>query len=178
MFIPSSNAARAAALGVITALSLTACGGADTLALGEAAEVDFFDTGGTEAVGSGTVTVTDVREGSSAELEEGGFSLDPEEKSATVYYVDVAFENKGDAPVKPHSPDGEDPDGNTISALTVIDLGGPAFETCAGIPEEVPAGETAEGCAILLVPEGWELDKISFFPGGSDSDFIYWETGL
>ncbi|HYG92160.1 MAG TPA: hypothetical protein VD859_01125 [Nocardioides sp.] len=172
---------RQAALGTSLALAatlfLSACGGEDALALGDAADVDYFEAGGTEKVGSGSVTVTDVREGSSAELEDGGFTLDADEKSAAVYYVDVTFENEADAAVTPGRPSGEDPDGNLISALTVIDLGGKPFETCAGVPDEIPAGETAEGCSIILVPEGWELDKISYFPGG-DADFIYWETGL
>jgi len=172
---------RIVALATLTAADaagLAGCGGgSDDLALGTAADIDYYPVDGSSTSdGSGAVTVTDVREGSSAELEEHGFSLDPDEKASQVYYVDVTFENDSDDVVAPRSPGGEDPDENLISALTVIDLGGPAFETCAGIPDEIPAGATVEACSILLVPDGVELDRISYFPGGTD-DFVYWETG-
>lgn len=172
---------RIVALIAVTAAAagLAGCGGgSDDLALGTAVDVDYYPVdGGSTPAGSGTVAVTDVREGSSAELEEHGFSLDPDEKASQVYYVDVTFENKSDGAVAPRSLGGEDPDENLISALTVIDLGGPAFETCAGVPDEILARTRVEACSILLVPEGVELDRISYFPGGSD-DFVYWETGL
>ena len=168
------------AMSAAVAAVLAGCGGGDSdaLALGTAVDIDYYPVDGSSTSdGSGAVTVTDVREGSTAELEDHGFSLDPDEKAAQVYYVDVTFENESDGPVAPRSPSGEDPDENLISALTVIDLGGPAFETCPGVPDEVPAGATVEACSILLVPDGVELDRISYFPGGTD-DFVYWETGL
>lgn len=149
---------------LLSVAGLAGCGGSEELTLGTAADVDF-----------GTVTVTDVREGSSDELESAGFSLDPEEKAASVYYVDVTFANTGDAAVAPGRPSGEDPDENLISALTVIDLGGPPFTLCPAIPEEIPAGEEVEACTILLVPAGVELDRITYLPPGGD-EFVYWET--
>jgi hypothetical protein len=172
--------ARSAAVAAGLAACLAACGGdvSDALALGTAADIDYYPVdGSSRSDGSGAVTVTDVRKGSTAELEEHGYSLDPDEKSSEVYYVDVTFENDSDGAVAPRGPSGEDTDENLISALTVIDLGGPAFETCAGVPDEIPAGTTVEACSILLVPEGVQLDRISYFPGGT-ADFVYWETGL
>ena len=168
------------ALVIATVASLAAvlggCSGDDVHALGEAIEIDYYDSGGVDAVGSGTVEVVDVREGTTTELEEAGFSLDPHEKAAAAYYVDVAFENAGDAAVAPHAPGGEDPDGNLIHALTIIDLGGgQPFEQCVGVPEEVAPGETTAGCTIVLVPEGVEMERIFYHAGGSDG-FIYWET--
>ncbi len=158
------------------AVVLSGCSGSDNHALGDSVEVDFYDDTATETVGSGTVAVTDVRESSTDELVDAGFSLDPDEEAATAFYVDVTFENSGDETVTPHSPGGEDQDENLISALVIIDLGGGTeFAPCPGVPEEVAAGETAEGCAIILVPEDRELERISYHPGGSD-DFIYWET--
>lgn len=175
---PAGRTAALLAVAAGLAATLAACG-SDALALGDSADIDFYPLdGGSEANGSGTVTVTDVREGSVAELEEGGFSIDADQQDSTPYYVDVTFENDGDAPVEPRSPGGEDPDENLISALAVIDLGGPAYEPCPGIPEKVAPGETAEGCAIVLVPDGIELERISYFTGGTDDDFIYWEAGL
>jgi len=158
------------------AAALGGCSGDDVNPLGEAVEIDYYDSGGVDAVGSGTVEVVDVREGSTTELEEAGFSLDPDEKAAAAYYVDVTFENAGDAAVAPHDPGGEDPDGNLIHALTIIDLGGgEPFEPCAGVPDEIAPGETVTACTIVLVPEGSEMERIYYHPGGSDG-FIYWET--
>lgn len=171
---PRSGTGVLAAL-VLATVTLTGCSGEDEHALGEAVEIDYYATGGTERSGSGTVEVTDVREGSTSELEDAGFTLDPEEKSTSAFYVDVSFENTGDSPVVPHSPGGEDPDGNLIQALTIIDLGGDPFEPCPGVPDEVPAGETADGCTIILVPDDTEMERIYYHPGGSE-DFIYWKT--
>ena len=160
---------------LLSVTTLGACSGDGDHALGEAVEIDYYDGATAKAVGSGTVEVTAVRDGSTTELEDAGFSLDPDEKAATAYYVDATFENGGDATVTPRSPGAEDPDGNLISALTVIDLGGEPFEPCPGVPETVDPGQSAEGCSIILVPEGREMEKISYHPGGSD-DFIYWKT--
>jgi hypothetical protein len=164
------------AVALAAGATLAACSGSDDHDLGASVEVDFYPSdGGTEPDGSGTVTVTDVRKGATSDLVDAGFSLDPEEEAATAYYVDVTFENTGDTAVTPHDPGGEDPEGNLIHALTIIDLGGPPFERCAGVPEEVPPGEEAEGCTIVLVPEGVEMERIYYHPGGSE-DFVYWKT--
>lgn len=158
------------------ALTLTGCSDGAEHALGDSVEVDFYAGADAEPAGSGTVAVTDVRDGSTDELEAAGFSLDPDEKAAAAIYVDVTFANNSDSAVTLHSPGVEDPDGNLISALTVIDLGGGTeFASCPGVPEEVGAGEEAAGCAIVLVPAGREVERVYYHPGGS-SDFIYWET--
>lgn len=166
----------ALALGTVVSLAvLGGCSGDDVHALGESVAVDFYSSDSTESVGKGRVEVVDVHEGSTAELEEAGFSFDPEEKAAAAFYVDVSFENESDAAVVPHDPGGEDPDGNLIHALTIIDLGGgQPFDPCPGLPEEVAPGETAAGCTIILVPDGVEMERIYYHPGGAD-DFIYWE---
>jgi hypothetical protein len=158
------------------AVVLSGCSGSDNHALGDSVEIDFYADAGTEPAGSGTIAVTDVRESSTDELVDAGFSLDPDEAAATAYYVDVTFENSSDGAVTPHSPGAEDPDGNLISALTIIDIGdGPDFAPCPGVPDEIAAGQEAEGCAIILVPEGREIERISYHPGGS-ADFVYWDT--
>lgn len=158
--------------------TLAACGGPDEMKLGEAADISFYPTdGGTTPEGKGTVTITDVREGSTDELKAGGFDLDPGEEDYDVYYVDVTFENDSDSEVTLREPGAEDGDDNLINSLTVLDFGGPAFDTCPGVPQKLAAGESVDGCAILLVPPGTDLARISYFPGGTD-DFLYWETGL
>ena len=157
--------------------ALAACGGPDEMKLGEEADIGFYSDGGTTAAGEGTIAVTDVREGSAEEMKAGGFDLDPDEESASIYYVDVTFENQGDSEVTLRSPSGEDGDDNLISSLAVIDLGGPPYDKCPGVPEKLAAGESVDGCSILLVPAGSELARISYFPGGTE-DFLYWETGL
>jgi hypothetical protein len=34
-----------------------------------------------------------------------------------------------------------------------------------------------DGCAIVLVPDGVELERISYLSDVSE-DFVYWESGL
>jgi hypothetical protein len=171
---------RTAAAAAVLALTGTLAGcGEDAMALGEAADIDFYPIdGGSDPQGSGTIRVTDVREGVIDELTDGGFQLDPEELARTPLYVDVTFENTGDGEVDLRDPGAEDADGNIITSLTILDLGdAPPFEPCPAIPKTLAPGETAEGCAIVLVPDGVEIEKIYFLPGG-DEDFIYWESGL
>ena len=173
----SGSLRSAVAVAIVLAGAATLAGCSNDHALGESVEVEFHD-GKSQAVGPGTVTVLDVREGSTAALEDAGYKLDEEQRAATAFFVDVAFTNDGDAPVAPGSPGGEDPDGNLIHALTVIEFGDSVdpFQSCPGIPEEVPAGEKVEGCSILLVPEDTEMERIYFHPGGSE-EFVYWTTG-
>lgn len=151
----------------------------EPLPLGTAAEIDFYGTDGSdEAQGSGTVTITAVRQGAITDLTSAGYTLDPEEEATTPYYVDVAFQNDGDSPVDLRKPSGQDQDGNLITSLTLINLGdGPAFEPCPDVPDTLAAGEAGAGCAIILVPDGRELTQISYLPGGT-AGFIYWDSGL
>ncbi len=162
--------------GLLTlAALLVGCSGTDEHALGDSVEVAFYDGAGTEPVGEGTVAVTEVRDGSTAELESAGYDLEPGERSATAYYVEVTYENAGDRSVAPRPVGGEDPDGGLIHALVLLDLGGGPFEPCPGLPEEVAPGEKGRGCTIILVPEGTELARIYYHPG-ADDDFVYWEA--
>jgi hypothetical protein len=137
--------------------------------LGEAVEIDF------QPAGNGTVTVTDVVEASTDELVAAGFQLDPDEQAATAYYVEVGFDNTGDVEISPQDVGGEDPDGSLIRALTIIDLGAGPFAPCPGVPERVAAGEQAEGCTVILVPEGREMERVYYHPGGAE-DFVYWRA--
>jgi hypothetical protein len=142
--------------------------------VGDSVEIDFYPSGGSEPNGSGTVEVTEIRAGTTDQLVESGLSLDPEELASSVYYVDVTFENEGDETVLLHDVGGEDPDGNLIHSLLVLDFGGEPFAPCPGVPEELAAGEQTDACTIILVPDGTEIEKIYYHPG-ADDDFIYWK---
>ena len=172
---PERQAAALSLALLLSAAALSGCSGEDDHPLGETVEVEFHDDQSNPA-GSGTVTVTAVRKGSTTELEDAGFTLDANQMSAAAYFVDAVFKSTGDGTLTPNSPGGEDPDGKLIPALTVIDLehGADRFEPCPGIPEEVAAGQEVEGCSIVLVPEGTEMARIYFHPGGSE-DFVYWK---
>lgn len=186
----STPRAAVAALALLT-VALAGCGddgdggggggGGDTDAapLGTSVEIDFYAIDGTDNVqGPGTVTITDVREGATKDLTDAGFTLDPDEAAATPFYVDIAFQSKADAPVDLRSPSGRDQDGNLINSLTLISLSdGPAFAPCPDLPDTLAAGEAAKGCAIILVPEGAELEQVSYLPGAG-AEFLYWESGL
>jgi len=170
-------------------LGLAGCGGGDggggggsALALGEEAVVEHTQIGGGGDAPRTTlaITVLAVRKGTQQELEQGGFVLDPEEKSATPYYVDVRYENQGaEAISRQLGVSLEDQDGNLISATTIISLGGPPFEQCPKTAEgELAPGESYESCTLFLVPEGSEPSKVSFLPYDpeSETEFVYWDV--
>ncbi len=171
---PSPPRLMALAL-VVQAAVLTGCSGEDDNELGKSVEIDFYDAQA-EAAGSGTIAVTAVREGATSDLEDAGYTLDPDEKESAAYYVDVEFVNDSDATVLLHEPGAEDPDENLLSALILMDFGGGTeFEPCPPLPTELAAGESVEGCAIILVPDGRELERIYYHPGGA-ADFSYWKS--
>lgn len=171
-------------VGAALALGLAACGGGggggSNLALGTETVVEHtFSVGTTATSGTVGITVLKVRKGSQQDLTDGGLKLDPEEKTTTPYYVDVRYENKGTKPFKRDLVIGlDDNDGNSISGTTIISFGGPPFEKCPPDREEseLPPGEGYEDCALFLVPEGKEPDRIQFIPYNpeQETDFIYW----
>lgn len=161
---------------LILALALTACrdAGRD---LGDEAEVSFYSKDESASQSSGTVAVTDVRKGEIGDLTEAGFVLDPEEESATPYYIDVEFTNDGHEAADLHDPGAEDEDGNPIPSLTLVELANaPVFDPCPTLPDSVEPGGSATGCAIVLVPQGREIERIYYFPG-ADDEFLYWRVG-
>ena len=121
---------------MLAALAVAGCGGggggSSSLALGEEAVVQHADTGDADATPTTLgVTVLAVRQGTQQELEDGGFTLDPDEQELTPYYVDASFENQGTQTIDRRLRPGlEDGDGNLINATTIISLGGPPFEKC------------------------------------------------
>jgi hypothetical protein len=159
--------------------SVAACGGgssgSDAEPLGTPVSVGYYPHSGVDMTGSLKVTVTGVRAGTAAELAAGGFSLDDDQKDMTPYYVDVTYQNTGSTLVQnPPSPDGQDKDGTDYSALVVIGDAS-AYHPCPGTPEKLAPKQTAKGCAIVMVPDGGSLARISYFPGGTES-FRYWKA--
>lgn len=169
-----------APLAVLAGVTLTACDEASdaALALGDSATTDFYSLDAGQRQGEGTVAVTDVRKGSIDDLTAGGFELDDAQSATTPYYVDVTYTNDGEARVDLREPSAVDADGEFLPSLTVIEsAGAPVFEPCPRIPQFLAAGRTAEGCAIVLVPTGVDLDRISYLPDASE-DFLYWDADL
>jgi hypothetical protein len=162
---------------LLAVTSVTACGSSqpDAAPLGTSVAVGYHPDSGVDTTGSLEVTVTAVRAGTAAELAAGGFSLDEDQQDMTPYYVDVTYHNTGTTVVKnPPSPDGEGKDGTDYISLVVI---GDAsdYHRCPGTPETVAPKQTADGCAIVMVPDGGSLARVRYFPGGTE-DFRYWKA--
>lgn len=157
-------------------LLLGACGSApEGHELGTAVDTEFVDQLSGESQGTGTVAVTHVRRGSADELA-SAFDLDPDEKAMTPYYVDVEFTNAGAGPVDLHAPSGVDGDDRPLSPLVVVEVGdAPAYEPCPALPATLGPGGSASGCAIVLVPEGVDLERISYL-GGAGQGTVYWSA--
>ena len=169
------------------AVALTACGGdggeSANHPLGHEAVVKHTTIGADGKPAAATtlaITVLDVRKGTQQELQQGGFTLDPDEKRATPYYVDARFENQGGAAVKRDLGVAlEDQDGNRISSTIVIDLGGKPFAKCRNAKDgELAPGESYESCILFLVPEGKKPKRVSFLPYDPEkpTEFVYWDV--
>lgn len=179
---PTRSVHLRGALGLgLLSMTLTACGGGatDAHALGTEVETTFYSLLEGEEQGPGTVAVTDVREGDFADLESAGFRIDDVDPDATTpYYVDVTYANTGDVPVDLRDPSGIDEHDDLIASLTVLELGeAPVFEECPTAPDTLEPGGTAEACAIVLVPHGAHLERISYLPDTSE-EFVYWDADV
>lgn len=164
---------------VVGTALLTGCGDSsepDASPLGTTAAVGYYPDSGVDRAGTLDVTVTAVRPGTQAQLEAGGISLDDDGADMTPYYVDVTYHNTGDTEVRnPPDVEGEGKDGTSYPALVVIGDTS-AFDTCPGTPRSIAPRTTATGCSIVMVPDGGTLERIQYFPGGTE-DFHYWKAG-
>ena len=172
---------RHIARGAVLALALAGCGGggATTHPLGEEVAVEHTQISGSPQPKTTLgITVLEVRKGTQAELAAGGFTLDPDEKEMTPYYVDVRYRNQGSQAIERNLDVGlEDEDDNLITATTIISLGGPPFAKCPQVNEgKLAPGQSYESCTLFLVPEGREPSKVSFLPHdpGQATEFVYW----
>lgn len=170
-----------AALVAIAALA-TGCGGESiaALELGQKAEVQHADTEADAVATTLGVTVLDVREGTMADLEAGGYEVDEEDLGKTPVYVDVRYENEGDETISREMRTSlEDQDGDLIPAVTIFNFGGQPFETCTDNTEgELAPGKSFESCVLYFVAEGREPTRVSFLPTvpGEETDWVYWQV--
>lgn len=182
----SRSSAIAAAM-TTAALVAAGCGGggggdSSSLALGEQASVQHAKPGAAEGtpVTILGVTVLAVRAGTQEELEEGGFSLDPEEKELKPYYVDVRYENQGDNAIERQmSVSLRDEDDNLINPTVIISLGGPPFENCpTNRGGDLEPGDSYESCSLFLVDPDREPRRVTFLPSvpGIETDWVYWDA--
>jgi hypothetical protein len=164
---------------VLASVALSGCNStAKARPLGEQVNTRFYSlVEGTEQ-GPGTVTVTGVRVGDVADLDAGGFELEPDQRRTMPHYVDITFTNTGNVPVDLRDPSGVDQDGELVTSLRVLELGrSSTFEPCPLLPDTLRPGRSVDGCAIVLVPYGVELQRISYLPDVGE-DFVYWQSGL
>ncbi len=162
----------------LAALALSACAsaqGTTAHSMGDEVDTTFYSLVQGDKQGPGTVSVIGVRPGEVAELVDGGFDVDVDAATTSVLYVDVRFTNAGDVPVDLREPSGVDADGNLVPSLTVIDLGVPTFDLCPALPDTLEPGAAIQGCSIVLVPDGVEVEQISYLADVSE-DFVYWEV--
>jgi hypothetical protein len=165
--------------------ALPACGGGgggggDAHSLGEEAAVGYSQTDPAARTTLG-VTVLAVRKGTQQQLTDGGYEVDEDARDTTPYYVDVRYENQGQATVKRNLPISlEDSDGNLIGSTLIFNYGGKPFGPCKEINEgELAPGQSYESCTLFLVPEDTDIGQVSFLSDkgpGNEPEFVYWES--
>jgi hypothetical protein len=175
-----------AAMALVAACSSSSSGGTK-LPLGTEAVIASYTeqaNGTTPAVDTSLgVTVLAVREGTQAELAAGGFTFDDDSaKTATPYYVDARYENKGKGEMQRTLSVGmEDTKGNSIPTTIVLDLGDTPFAQCADNNDpakNLEPGDSYETCTLFLVPKGAKLDRVRFVSQAADAtiNFTDWAT--
>jgi len=125
------------------------------------------------------LTIVAVRRGTQEELEANGIEVEPEDRTATPYYVDARFTNRGPSAVERAPSVGlEDSDGNTFRSLIVFGGGVEPFEPC---PEAsgggLEPGGSGESCSLILVPDGLDVAKVYYLSDhGPDKEpeWVYW----
>jgi hypothetical protein len=127
------------------------------------------------------LTVLTVRTGTQDELAANGLRVDPEDRTATPYYVDARFANKGSNAVKRSLDVGlEDSEGNLVPRTLIFGVGSGSFEPCNEVSKgTLKPGESYESCTFVLVPDGVDIDKVHFLSDhGPDEppEFVYWAT--
>lgn len=160
-------------------LLLTGCGSDGSPAehaLGEAVEVPHYvEVEDAEPADTYRISVDAVRATDHETLGDAGLVLDEPARATDAYLVDYTLDNSGSTPITfPRDPSGRATDGTLVIAPVIE--GATRFVPCRDAPDEVPAGGHATGCTVLLVPEGLELKRIEFWPGG-DTDNVVWSVG-
>ena len=142
---------RRAALivGIPLVFLLTACGVPSNAKLGEGVRIS-----------EGTLAVTSIEERSAEDL--GDLELN-ELDDQTPYFVEYTVEfNDGEDSINENFWKGKTSEGEA-TPVKVLDFGG-EFE-CSGLGE-IKDGK-AEGCKLIMVPEGATLESVSFGGAGT-----------
>lgn len=171
----------------VLGIFLSACGGdggGEVHALGDTAAIGYNETDESGDRGVSTtldITVLDVRQGTHEELTDAGFEVDAEDRDTTPYYVDVRYENTGEGIITRNLDVSlEDADGNLIGSTLVFDYGDVGFAPCENVTKgKLAPGESYESCTLVLVPEGVEVEQVSFLSdSGPDAEpeFVYWDV--
>ena len=150
--------------------------GGETLSPGERAVVKYIEygSGAQEKRSTLGVTMLRVRKGRSSDFKD--FNLDKAERSATPYYIDVKFENRGQIPLTRHllQPSVEDPDGQEYPPINLIILSG-TFKPCPEYSKaKLRPGESFTGCSSVLVPKGKDFERVRF-EGDVSEDPVFWK---
>jgi hypothetical protein len=127
------------------------------------------------------LTVLAVRKGTQQELAANGLEVEPEDRTATPYYVDARFANRGPNAVERNLGVGlEDSEGNRIPSTLLFGFGDEPFEPCPRIAEgTLEPGQSYESCTLVLVPDGIDVARVEFLSDrGPDEppEFVYWAT--
>jgi hypothetical protein len=127
------------------------------------------------------LTVLAVRTGTQAELAANGLRVDPEDRTATPYYIDARFVNKGtNAVTRGLSVGLVDSDGNLIPSTLIVGVGSEPFKPCRRISKGMlKPGESYESCTLVLVPDGVDVGKVQFLSDRGPNEepkFVYWAT--
>jgi len=137
------------------------------LSYGETATVVYEQNRGTVL----DLTVESVTEGSIRDLR--SFELDEQIRSSTPYYVRVSVENVGEGEIGGGGVPlfGVAPDDTLLPAARFTTR----FRRCpsAQLPGEFAAGDTFGGCLVYLVPDGGELQAVSYRPD-QEFDAVTW----
>ena len=107
------------------------------------------------------VTVLAVRKGTQEELAQGGVQVDSSGRSATPYYVDVRYANRGTRSIARDLDVGlENQNGDLITATTIISLGRSPFDRCPSVSDgELRAGPQLQELLALPRPKGERAEQ-------------------
>jgi hypothetical protein len=148
-----SKAAKTAAAPTTAPGGITPIG--STLQLGQAAVI-AYDDASTHDQSTIQITPNPIQQGSISDFK--NVQLDPDQKSATPFYVNVSVKNIGKGDLSGDSPanylDGVDDRGQAQNS--VIFFGD--FSRCASVtPKSLKPGQSYKTCQTFLIPKGGSL---------------------
>jgi hypothetical protein len=178
------NTLRVVATILALAVGVAACSGAAATVhpLGEEVVVTHAQVEGSGFTEPTTlaVAVLAVRRGTIDELEDGGFTVDEEERSRTPWYVDQRYRNEGDATLdRALRVSLENEAGDLIPAVTIFTFAGTEFDRCpdrSSGDEAFAPGDEFETCTLFFAEPGEAPARVSFLPTrpGTETDWVYW----